>query len=64
MDRNTGEVIHIGGAGAARWDAAEELEAEWEGLLKQSLQLPHLQNVHCRIVKSDPALIPHIAQLP
>ncbi|RAV05640.1 aminotransferase class V-fold PLP-dependent enzyme [Paenibacillus sp. YN15] len=64
MDRITGEVIHTSGAEAAEWDATEELEAEWQGLLKQSLQLPNLQNVHRGIVEGNPALVPHVAQLP
>jgi selenocysteine lyase/cysteine desulfurase len=64
LDRDTGEVIHTGGESAAVWGAPEELAAEWQQLLKQSLQLPHQQNIHRVIVEDDPALVPHVAQFP
>ena len=64
LDRDTGEVIHTGGGYAAEWDTSDELEAEWQVLLQQSLQLTHLKNVHRGIVEGDPALVPHVAQFP
>lgn len=64
LDRHTGQVVHAGGMGAAGWSGPEELEEDWDGLLQESLQLPDPENLHGRVVKGDPALIPHIAQFP